>query len=76
MPKKEWYESATPGKQLWRCDGCGKIDKWGESWGWYGSGLDLDAGRQSYAVSCSPACQEKARRWYDTLYHPKRIRRN
>lgn len=49
----------TKGMHL--CDGCGKVDVWGPTWGWYGSWVDYEAGRQHIAVSCSVECQAAAR---------------
>lgn len=47
---------APPSGKLHTCDGCGKTEIWGTTWGWYGSYRDLDDGAQVFR-SCSPACQ-------------------
>lgn len=45
---------------VWRCSGCGKQGHWEDSWWWYGSQADADAGSFSW-VACSDECK-RARR--------------
>ena len=47
-------------RKQWRCDGCGKIDFWGDEWSWYGSYKMLDDGEiEKIKVACSNDCKTK-----------------
>lgn len=39
----------------WRCDGCGKVERWGPGWGYYGSIFEAEEGILRW-VACSEAC--------------------
>jgi hypothetical protein len=41
----------------WRCDGCGKLERWGESWSVIGTMFEEDEGVLRW-VSCSEACRD------------------
>jgi hypothetical protein len=47
----------TFGKNRYRCDGCGKEDWWGESWGSYGSIVLAETSPHDLLTSCSPECE-------------------
>lgn len=50
-------KAINPNVRHHRCDGCGQLGPWTDSWQWYGSYNDLDNGRRVLKM-CSEACHE------------------
>lgn len=62
------------GKQ-YTCSICGKTDEWDEAtWAWFGSILDMDAGRkEKIIVTCSANCRDELCRWDGTIPPMKEV---
>lgn len=50
---------AIDGKRLYICDACGHLDKWGDTWGWYGSYCQVEDNPKTIIMSCSSECLVK-----------------
>lgn len=51
----------TDGRELYRCDCCGRVDVWDDGWAWHGSYRQIDDfGMKDVApimTICSPECR-------------------
>lgn len=61
------------GKQAWKCEHCGLVSAWTESWVWYGSYFDADDG--TMLTFCCQEHGDEHERALPSLFESKKKRR-
>jgi hypothetical protein len=69
--RRAWTED----RRAYRCDWCGRVDRWNDDWSWYGSEADRENGDEHHL--CSSTCVSKWSRLKcggaDGIEHPRAL---